>query len=90
MYKGDVEWHSGVLRVFAPGKSRQNRDNYVWCCTVQMLGDTAILSGVLQAPHTLIRKAARQALAQQGAKFVQWERWSPGAGEPRKVFKTKI
>lgn len=90
MHKGDIEWHSGVLRVFAPGKSKQNRDHYVWCCTVQRVGDTAILSGVLEAPSATIRKAGIQALASQGVRFVEWERWEPGSGEPRKKIRVRI
>jgi|GEM_PF-3521773 len=90
MLNGDIEWHSGVLRIFASGESRQNRDHYVWCCTVQRVGDTAILSGVLHAPSRAVRRAGIEALARQGVKFMEWERWSTGAPEPRKKIRLRI
>ena len=90
MYSGDIDWHSGVIRIFEPGKSRDNHDPYVWCCTVQRIGEVALLKGVREAPSPSIWRAIASTLAAQGMKTVEWERWTPGSAESKKTVRIRI
>lgn len=70
-----IEWLAapgGVLRVHAA--DGVYGDPYDWCCTVEAIGDLAILHGALSSPSPSQFRAIFDALRNAGFRRVQWVR----------------
>lgn len=66
---------AGVLRIHH--EEGQYGDEYIWCCTVEREGDTAILHGAVDVPKDQRLKMVG-ALKEHGFEYVSWLRKDRG------------
>ena len=72
-----IQWlenPAGILRIHSDDDGFG--DNYIWCCTVERRGDTAMLHGAMTAPPVYCIDAIEAELRKQGFRVARWIRQS--------------
>ena len=70
----------GILRIYENGKSFENKDPYLWCCTVTLV-DMPELCGITVPPTRKIWRAIVRTMKNAGHKKARFIRYRNGKRE---------